>query len=70
MSLIQEAALDDEFNRHIGRIQTAIEELEKLAGKMTGNSVPVLSQINAADRASSDLKALGDLLRAQQKIRK
>lgn len=59
MKLLQEADLDAEFNRHMGKIQDAIEALEKLAPKFKSENLkPVPTQRMALEVAADDLKAL------------
>ncbi len=59
MKLLQEADLDAEFNRHMGKIQDAIEALEKLPPKFkAANLKPVSTQRMALEVAADDLKAL------------
>ena len=52
MKLITEAAGDDQFNAHMDKIQQAIVKLENL---MASDFVPVGSQVNMVELASSDL---------------
>jgi hypothetical protein len=59
MKLIQEAAVDDQFNVHIGKIQDMTQKLEDLAGTFSRQGQrPVTSQIRALERAAADLEAL------------
>lgn len=52
MKLIQEANLDEQFNRQMMKIQDAIEALEKMVPSM---DYPVTSQQRMIEVASSDL---------------
>lgn len=60
MSLIQEANTDDTFNRHMMKIQDAIEALEQLP--FSKDSRPVGSQITALKASSEDLSRLAKKL--------
>ena len=59
MKLIQEANIDDAFNRHMSKIQDAISALEKLEQKM---DQPVSSQPRMLDVAAEDLTKLSKKL--------
>lgn len=57
MKLINEAALDDQFNVQVGKIQDAIAKLEKIGLNYgTGGLKPVQSQKSALTHAIDDLK--------------
>lgn len=59
MKLLQEADLDAEFNKHIGKIQDAIEALEKLVPKFKDQKLkPVSTQRMALEVASADLVSI------------
>jgi len=61
MKLITEAALDDQFNVQIGKIQDAIEKLEALTQAfMKEQHWTTLSQVRALDRAQNDIQKLAD----------
>jgi hypothetical protein len=63
MKLISEAAIDDQFTVHIGKIQKAIAELEKLAPKFKENgTAPVRSQRMALEVAAEDLNKLKTIM--------
>lgn len=63
MKLLSEAAIDDSFNIHIGKIQKAIGELEKLAPKFKENgTLPVRSQRMALEVAIEDLNKLKTIM--------
>lgn len=66
MKLIQEATTDDNFNKHMMKIQDAIEALEKLEEKM---DQPVSSQPNMIEIAAEDLMRLAKKLTAKRKAR-
>jgi len=56
MKLLNEAALDDQFNTQMGKIQAAVEKLEKIApGFGDGGVPPVRSQRAALEAAIRDL---------------
>lgn len=59
MKLIQEASLDDQFNRQMMKIQDAIEALEKMAPQM---EFPVASQVRMLEQAASDIQKIGKTL--------
>ena len=56
MTLINEAAIDDQFNVQMSKIQTAIQKLEKLAlGFGESGAKPLRSQRLALEVAAEDL---------------
>jgi hypothetical protein len=57
MKLISEAALDDQFNKQMMKIQDAIHALEQIAGKLSkdGTTTPIRSQRLALEVAIEDL---------------
>ena len=61
MKLIQEASVDETFNRHMMKIQDAIEALEKLVPQMEH---PVSSQPRMVEVAAEDLKKIASTLSA------
>ena len=63
MKLIQEASVDESFNKLMLKIQDSIEALEKLVPKMDH---PVSSQPRMVEVASSDLKKIAELLTSQR----
>jgi len=65
MKLIQEAALDDQFNTQLGKIQEAVSKLNHIVATMTapGSSTkPVKSQGNALRQVARDLTEFGKIL--------
>lgn len=59
MKLLQEAALDDQFNVQLSKIQEAIIKLEKLAGSFNKQQHwPVRTQIRGLEVAQKDLENL------------
>ena len=65
MKLIQEANTDDIFNRHLMKIQDAIEALEKL--QFSAEHRPVGTQITGLKASSEDLARLAKKLEAIKK---
>lgn len=56
MTLLNEASIDDKFNTQMGKIQQAIEKLDKLALEYGDGGVkPVPSQKSALTAAVADL---------------
>lgn len=65
MKLITEAALDDQFNVQMGKIQDAIKKLQDLSKKFDRSMhMPVRSQVTALNTASKDLETLAMVLGA------
>jgi hypothetical protein len=64
MSLIQEANTDDTFNTQMGKIQDAIERLEKLLPQFVPPHRPVNTQIRMVEVAAEDLTKLAASLKA------
>lgn len=65
MKLLQEAQLDDKFNKELDKIQKAISKLNEIAATMTapGSTVkPVKSQAFAVRVIADDIKGLADIL--------
>jgi hypothetical protein len=60
MKLIQEANMDDQFNRQMMKIQDAIEALEKMAPQM---EAPVPSQVHMVEAATQDLMKICRMLK-------
>lgn len=69
MKLITEAALDDQFNAQMIKVQDAVIKLEKLAEKFDKTTRPVASQISALKAAASDFTKLGTQLEELRNIK-
>ena len=65
-NLLQEAAIDDQFNRQVDIIQTAVSKLQAIATRQISSSMehPVPSQVAALRQVTLDLKSLTELLEA------
>lgn len=65
MSLLQEAALDDQFNNEMKKIQGALDKLRHIISEMSGPSSvskPLKSQASHLFQASRDLNDLGKII--------
>lgn len=73
MKLLNEAAVDDEFNRQMAKIQDAIEKLFALTKKfdnLGGTGIkPVTSQFSALQRASNDLDSIARVMFGQDRYK-
>ena len=63
MKLLQEISIDDKFSAQLGKIQDAVQQLEKLTTKFGPINRPVGTQINAIELAAEDLQRLALELR-------
>jgi hypothetical protein len=66
MKLLNEAQVDDEFNRNMQKIQDAVIALEKLLPRFK-ETKPVRTQFRACDVAAEDLQRLSKRLQALMK---
>lgn len=64
MTLISEAAADDQFNSQMDKVQQAIIKLEVL---MKTDFVPVQSQVRMVEVAQDDLAALVKIMADKRK---
>jgi hypothetical protein len=64
MTLISEAAADDQFNSQMDKVQQAIIKLEAL---LKTDFVPVQSQVRMVEAAQDDLAALVKIMADKRK---
>lgn len=57
--MLQEASIDEAFNRQLGKIQDAIDELQKIHARFEKENVkPVSTQVTALRYAAEDMEKL------------